>query len=280
MKSKKRIAACVVLYNPDNEVLINISNYNSKMEKVVVVDNSDVKGVINYQIENLDNLHYIDMQGNKGIAAALNVGLNYLYNAKYDIALTMDQDSVFPMDYFDEIYRLVQKYSEEYSIVGLNINHESENKTDEIVEVSYLLTSGNFVNLLDFYEVGEFCEDLFIDYVDFEFDFKLCKANKKICYLKDYSLKHKIGNPIEFEILGRKYYAMNHHAVRYYYRYRNAYYLNKMYGCHFKKLLLKEIIIQFPKMLIFEKDRLSKIKMISKGIKDAKSGKLGAILLK
>lgn len=43
----------------------------------------------------------------------------------------------------------------------------------EIVLVPYWITSGNFVNISDFYLVGKMNESLFIDYVDLIWDIDL-----------------------------------------------------------------------------------------------------------
>ena len=116
------------------------------------------------------------------------------------------------------------KYKTDYSVIGLNFNQKNC-QSDEIVEIPCWLTSGNFVNIDTFNRIGKFDERLFIDYVDIELGYKLYKSNLKICYLKNYSLKHEIGNPIEIHLFGKTYHAMNHSPIRYYYRYRNAYYL-------------------------------------------------------
>ena len=44
-----RIAALVILYNPDKNILDNINSYINQVEKVFVVDNSEFsnKGLLN-----------------------------------------------------------------------------------------------------------------------------------------------------------------------------------------------------------------------------------------
>ena len=106
--------------------------------------------------------------------------------------------------------------------------------------------------------------------------YKFKKNGFKICYLKDFSLKHTIGNPIEIHLFGKTYYAMNHSPIRYYYRYRNAYYLYHFVDRQFfKKEYYKEMIVNTLKMLIYEKNQKVKFSMIRKGIQDAKCKKMG-----
>lgn len=269
------VGSCTVLYNPNESVLTNLNSYSNCVDISVVVDNSDTKNEISQLLKNDPNFIYIDMDGNKGIAAALNKGIEYLNSKNIDFALTMDQDSLFPTKYYPNILKLVNKYKTDYSVIGLNFNQDNGG-LDEIIEVPYWITSGNFVNISDFMSVGGFMNELFIDYVDFELGYKFKKNGFKICYLKDFSLKHTIGNPIEIHLFGKTYYAMNHSPIRYYYRYRNAYYLYHFVDRQFfKKEYYKEMIVNTLKMLIYEKNQKVKFSMIRKGIQDAKCKKMG-----
>lgn len=269
------VGSCTVLYNPNESVLTNLNSYSNCVDVSVVVDNSDTKNEISQSLKNNSNFIYIDMDGNKGIAAALNKGIEYLNSKNIDFALTMDQDSLFPTKYYPNILKLVNKYKTDYSVIGLNFNQDNSG-LDKIIEVPYWITSGNFVNISDFMSVGGFMNELFIDYVDFELGYKFKKNGFKICYLKNFSLKHTIGNPIEIHLFGRTYYAMNHSPIRYYYRYRNAYYLYHFVDRQFfKKEYYKEMIVNTLKMLIYEKNQKVKFSMIRKGIQDAKCKKMG-----
>ena len=269
------VGSCTVLYNPNESVLTNLNSYSNCVDVSVVVDNSDTKNEISQSLKNDPNFIYIDMDGNKGIAAALNKGIEYLNSKNIDFALTMDQDSLFPTKYYPNILKLVNKYKTDYSVIGLNFNQDNGG-LDEIIEVPYWITSGNFVNISDFMSVGGFMNELFIDYVDFELGYKFKKNGFKICYLKGFSLKHTIGNPIEIHLFGKTYYAMNHSPIRYYYRYRNAYYLYHFVDRQFfKKEYYKEMIVNTLKMLIYEKNQKVKFSMIRKGIQDAKCKKMG-----
>lgn len=269
------VGSCTVLYNPNESVLTNLNSYSNCVDVSIVVDNSDTKNEISQLLKNDPNFIYIDMDGNKGIAAALNKGIEYLNSKNIDFALTMDQDSLFPTKYYPNILKLVNKYKTDYSVIGLNFNQDNGG-LDEIIEVPYWITSGNFVNISDFMSVGGFMNELFIDYVDFELGYKFKKNGFKICYLKDFSLKHTIGNPIEIHLFGKTYYAMNHSLIRYYYRYRNAYYLYHFVDRQFfKKEYYKEMIVNTLKMLIYEKNQKVKFSMIRKGIQDAKCKKMG-----
>ena len=269
-----KIGSCTVLFNPDRDVISNVETYKDLVDVCVVVDNSENKNEVSKYFEEDSSYIYIDMYGNQGIAAAINAGVEHLRSKNMDIALTMDQDSLFPTSDYLAIYQLIEKYKDEYSLIGLDINRV--NQSQEIVSVPYWITSGNFVNISDFYLAGKMNESLFIDYVDFDLGYRFKQANLKIGYLPGYCILHTIGNPIEIQFLGKTFYALNHSPIRYYYRYRNSYYLYHYVDKEFfKKEYHREIFGSLIKMFLFEKNRKEKVKMIKKGIQDAKLNHLG-----
>ena len=269
-----KIGSCTVLFNPDRDVISNVETYKDLVDVCVVVDNSEKKNEVSKYFEENSSYIYIDMHGNQGIAAALNAGIEYLHSKNMGMALTMDQDSLFPTSDYLAIYQLIEKYKDEYSLIGLDVNRVDPSK--EIVLVPYWITSGNFVNISDFYLAGKMNESLFIDYVDFDLGYRFKKAHLKIGYLSGYCITHTIGNPIPIHVLNKTFYALNHSPIRYYYRYRNAYYLYHYVDKEFfKKEYRREMFGSLIKMFIFEKKRNEKIKMIKKGLSDAKKRRLG-----
>ena len=269
-----KIGSCTVLFNPDRDVISNVETYKDLMDVCVVVDNSDNENEVSKYFEEDSSYIYINMHGNHGIAAALNAGIEYLHSVNMDMALTMDQDSLFPTPDYSSIYQLIEKYKDEYSLIGLDVN--KVDPSQEIVSVPYWITSGNFVNISDFYLAGKMNESLFIDYVDFDLGYRFKQAHLKIGYLSGYCITHTIGNPIPIHILNKTFYALNHSPIRYYYRYRNAYYLYHYVDKEFfKKEYRREMFGSLIKMFIFEKKRNEKIKMIKKGLSDAKKKRLG-----
>lgn len=269
-----RIGAVVVLYNPGEDVRDNIETYLPFVDRLVAADNSTGPNETVASIGSEEKVDVIDMGGNMGIAAALNAGCERLAGLGYDIALTMDQDSKFPLAQAPEIAAEVERLIDDYAIVGLNFNATSHGE-EEITVPRYWLTSGNFLSLAAFERVGGFNEDLFIDYVDIEFDHRLSEAGMKLCYLNGYSLEHKIGNPIPIRLFGRTFYAMNEPPIRCYYRYRNSRYLYGTDKDFYRDKYRSEILVNIPKVLLFEPDKKRKMQMIRRGLRDGARGILG-----
>ena len=261
-----KLGVCVVLYERECK---SIKSYLGMSDCVAVVDNGNNTAP--------EDAHYISMNGNKGIAAALNEGINYLKNQGCSVVLTMDDDSIFPFESAEDILKIVVENISSYGILTINFNSFPEKKTDRIVDVKNWITSGNFVNLEAWEKTGGYREELFIDYVDFDFCARVKKAGYRIGLLEDYSIVQTIGSPIEFRVFGKTFHAMNHSAVRDYYRFRNARYLAREDFGTFGGEYLKEIFWQYPKMILFENNLNEKKIMIKQGKKDAKKGKLGKL---
>lgn len=69
------IDGVLVLYNPDEHVWNNVQSYVESLRTLFVVDNSDsLNAHLITRLQSVDNIIYINLYGNKGVAAALNVG--------------------------------------------------------------------------------------------------------------------------------------------------------------------------------------------------------------
>lgn len=274
-KVEMKIAGTVVIYNADESVINNILSYYDIVEVLFVCDNSTIANerLLN-RLYALPKVRAIPMGGNRGIAAALASGLRAARETGCDYCLTMDQDSIFPTDKTDIIKNyLSAPDADDYGIIGLDFNNPAEEHS--LKEVKFLLTSGNFINMKNYAQINGFMEELFIDYVDFELDEQFFNLGKKLAYITGVSLVHTIGNPITKKFFGIKFTCMNHSPVRYYYRFRNALYLyrrnKKFYGERYRH----DLFIDIPKVILFERDKLKKLKMIARGRRDARAGRLG-----
>lgn len=96
MTDAQNVAAIVVTYYPDKDVIQNIRTYCDKVNKCYVIDNSEEQTEkFKKKLESVNNCEYISLKENKGIAKALNVGMKRAVADGYQWILTMDQDSRF-----------------------------------------------------------------------------------------------------------------------------------------------------------------------------------------
>ncbi len=273
-----KLAACVVLYNPDDTIFENILTYGNYVDKLIVIDNSLKKN--NFLIDKLNEIFeskliYINNNDNLGIATALNQACDKAIELQFKWILTMDQDSSFIN--FDHYKKCLEKVQNVNNIALLAANTDKEGySTCDINECSCnyredkfsVITSANIVNLEYFEEIGRFNDKLFIDMVDYDYCLRINIKKFKILYFPDVFVEHKLGEVhLRTNIFTRKKkYKTEHNAQRAYYISRNSLYLSKNYGKYFSKefgmlhILNIVFIHDVTKILLYEIDKWNKLK--------------------
>ena len=289
-----KVAAIIVSYNPDKNLLDSVNLLISQVEKIIIVDNGSIeeKRKDISSIKDIDNerIEIIFNEENLGIATALNIGVREALKQGFNWILTMDQDSKASKDMVEkmfEVYNNIDK-KERKSILSIfpnfvderiqSIEENSVMNTYEYVDAD--ITSGNLVNSEVFDKVGFFDDSLFIDLVDTDFCMRLNEKNIKMIKVRDAILYHSLGESQSVKSILGKFNTSNHSALRRYYMTRNRFYiwekykdLNSFTLNRDKKLFKKEFI----KIILGEKDKVNKIKMVFKGYKDYKKGIRGKL---
>jgi rhamnosyltransferase len=272
----QKVAGVVILYNPEDFIINNLYTYLDQVDKLYVIDNSDkVNNNLIEQIKRINRIEYTWNQKNIGIAAALNLGAKKAIEEKFDYLLTMDQDSEAPPLMVSNLLDCFSVNAKVASVAPLLINPVGRNVKINLAEpcekVLTVWTSGNLLDLKIFKTTDGFRNDLFIDYVDHEFCLRLIRLGYEIYLCNKVAVKHHLGNIEEINLLFRKIYPTNHSPLRLYYRTRNRYNVKKIYK-HFVPEFFKGESIQFwksyLKVILFEKDKIQKIKYIIKGYCD------------
>lgn len=289
-----KVAAIIVSYNPDNNLLDSVNLLINQVEKIIIVDNGSKdknKKDINL-IKDIDSkkINIIFNEENLGIATALNIGVKQALNDGYDWILTMDQDSKASSNMIEkmlEIYNNIDK-NERNNILSIFPNFVDE-RVQSIEENSNMgsyeyvdadITSGNLLKAEVFDKVGFFDDSLFIDLVDTDFCMRLNEKNIKMIKVRDAILYHSLGESQSVKSGLLKFNTSNHSALRRYYMTRNRFYtwekykdLNSFTLNRDKNLFKKE----FVKIILGEKDKVNKIRMVFKGYKDYKKGIRGKL---
>lgn len=269
-----KLAAVMVLYNPDKKVKENIKKLIKEVDKLYLVDNSDNN---NFGKEMLDKkIEYLPNNKNLGIASALNIGAKQAIKDKFKWLLTMDQDSYFKENHLSEMKKLIE--NEEENIAVFSPVHLTEYKIDHNPLV--VMTSGNIINLEIYEKINGFDEKLFIDCVDFDYCLKSRTNGYKIKLLESIKLNHNLGNIIVKKVFNKKIILSNHNPIRRYYITRNRLYINKKYKNIYKDFCKKELKNTFReniKIILFEKNKAKKIYYSLKGVIDYLNKRKGAI---
>ncbi|MCI6458683.1 MAG: glycosyltransferase family 2 protein [Clostridiales bacterium] len=289
-----KVAAIIVSYNPDKNLLDSVNLLISQVEKIIIVDNGSIeeKRKDISSIKDIDNerIEVIFNEENLGIATALNIGVREALKQGFNWILTMDQDSKASKDMVEKMFEVYNNIDEKErkSILSIfpnfvderiqSIEENSVMNTYEYVDAD--ITSGNLVKAEVFDKVGFFDDSLFIDLVDTDFCMRLNEKNIKMIKVRDAILYHSLGESQSVKSIFGKFNTSNHSALRRYYMTRNRFYiwekykdLNSFTLNRDKKLFKKEFI----KIILGEKDKVNKIKMVFKGYKDYKKGIRGKL---
>jgi rhamnosyltransferase len=286
MLNKEKIAGTVVLFHPDNKVILNIKSYIKEMGKLYVIDNSEIK---NQSLVNsfyaISNIEYIHAKDNMGIAKALNIAATRAFNDGYSYLLTMDQDSSLSYNTIDEYYKYLLE-SKNSNIGILTLRHNVKNyiyhpPDNSYTNVNTAFTSGSLMNLNAFINIGPFKEKFFMDYVDHEYCLRLKKNHYKIIRINSAFCNHELGNLETRKILGLNIPVTNHSPQRLYYRTRNRLYVVSWYFKTFPFWVFIDIMRFFYETIIvilYESQKKEKIQMIFKGFNDFLQGKSGKLI--
>lgn len=275
----EKIAAVVTLYYPTDDDIKNINSYIDDVDKLYIIDNTpefsnESRVPINKKIK-----YFFDSK-NKGVAKALNIGVNMAIEDKYKWLLTMDQDSSF----LPNSLKKMKKYISENDTKNIGIVSPWHSTKLEIKkpkeEVDYpidVMTSGNLVNLDICKKIGGFKDWLFIDGIDIEYGLNLKVHNYKIARLNTVEIEHNLGNISYRNFLGRRWLITNHSAIRRYYMMRNYLYIRDLYEKE-EKDFCKSLVNQksnIASVLLFEKNKIKKLWNYYLGYRDYKKGKKG-----
>lgn len=169
------IGAVVVLFNPTEKEIKNITTYRDKVEALIIVDNSEISNeqIINKYVE-MDTRHiYIKNLYNEGLCKALNKGIGILKSWGYEWCVVFDSDSVLIMDIFTAYKNILETYKDKSKVAVFSPVHTYDRKERVCYEgfkkIEWAMTSGWLLNIPNFVKVGGFFEKLFVDGLDMDY---------------------------------------------------------------------------------------------------------------
>lgn len=284
---KENVCAIIVTYNPDSDFANNLKLIKEIVSKVVIIDNGSTQvEIIEHILENTKDIFLLKNNENKGIAQALNQGVEWAIIQKFDWVYTFDQDSK-PSNKLLECHQKIIKNiecDERISLIGTKhttnlLLNESE-IDDGFDEVKVTITSGSLMSVAAYKEIGPFRDSFFIDAVDHEYCLRSIQKGFKIYETSAALMEHNIGNNSTHKFLIWNPMTSNHSLIRRYYMFRNNTIINKEYLFKEPKWVwsnIKTITRVSVYMTVFEKEKWKKLKVLIKGVFDGllnKEGKL------
>jgi len=250
------VSAIVITFHPDPDHLMDMINtLRSQVQRIIIINNGPV-----FHLAKGDDVVFevFNLSENMGIGHATNIGLRIALERQSSHILVCDQDTTFPIGYVDS---LLETMSPECSVLVPNyydtISNTSAKRfaikshlessvvtSKERVPVSQAIASGMLIKRHVFDEGIIFNEKLFIDWVDFEWCWRVRKAGMTIEMRTDIFLEHRLGS---YSRKIFKKFVNIRSADRHYYITRNAVYLS-LY-CPFLRLPFR--VKLFAKALLF-----------------------------
>lgn len=289
-----KVYTLIITYHPNMSVLCNtVASLEKQIDGICIIDNG---GLIEEELPNLAcDLLIKHLDSNQGIAKATNIGFDLLSGKSVDFILLSDQDTLFPCDYIKTFLNYIEvndvgsvlafcpivydTHSAEYKPIYIKKNGfirkmlASENPSF----VFQTIASGLIIDTSKYKETGGMNEDLFIDYVDFEWCWRLNKTGFKVLCLPQLKIFHCLGDDA-VSIMSKR--VSRHTPTRNYYITRNTSYLS----LHCKYLPLSIRVQLFFKACMYPigytllcKPRIINAAYTIKGMVDGICGKLGKI---
>ena len=296
LRAQTRICAGMVVFNGDlGKVAANVENVLPSVDAFFIVDNgSDDFSPVESRFAGNEKVTVIKNGANKGIAYALNRALDAAAEGGFDRLLTLDQDTVCDPE-------LINVYSRYLNLGNVGIIcpfviHRGKCEPEEYLasakpEAEFFhtydrcITSAALTDVRAAKEIGGWNEELFIDAVDFDFNYRLMKAGYRILRANDTYIVQEIGERVPVKLYnlvyrfvgdhkyhGPKYFSV-HSDFRLYYIARNYRWFLKKYRAksptvnrlaNFKDMLLRFML--YPR----KRSRIKMLRAVRRGRRDAK----------
>ena len=295
INQRHSIVAILVLYQHTEEVLDQILDaLISQVSSIVVINNGPrLDATISKKKTYSQNIEFLQLDTNLGIAAAQNIGINWARNRKANFVLLMDQDSIPAHDMVERLVyaisqqvtpaavgprylddRLDKPMSPFFRHRGLRLERCTSTNLDSVIEVDFLISSGSLIPISVLDVVGGMREDLFIDYVDTEWVWRASHHGFKSYGVYSANMMHNLGDQ-SVKFFGKN--VTLHSPLRHYYFFRNAFILYKesWIPFNYKLVDLWRLCFKFIVYSLIARPRLTQCMMMTFGMWHGLIGKTG-----
>lgn len=272
----KKVCGIVVSFIPDIKTFKhNLKVLQSQLDHIIIIDNTpssefDLCEQIQNLVKDTENITLFQNKSNLGIARALNQGITTAIKKGYNYITTFDQDSYPEKGMVNALLNFYDTIDSDFAILSPQSIDKFETvkkvKTAQIVDKA--ITSGMLFKSDIIKKCGLMEEEMFIDYVDFEYCLRFRKMGGLIYLVPGPRLVHRLGSIEEFKFLNKMFWPTNHSAFRRYFITRNRIYVWKKYFTNFPKWILRDVkffVIETALIILAEKDKLNKLLSILKG---------------
>ncbi len=268
------------------------------MSEVIVVDNASGDGTAEFVATAYPQVTLIRLNANEGVGGGYSAGLHYaLYEKNYDWVWMLDQDSVPRPDTLAKLLRTWEE-TDNRERIGIIAPLSVDASTgvpyplflwqDRQIEMSrvdldsprccvdMVISSGSLVRNAAVRAAGLPRKEFFMDWVDFEYCLRLRRLGFQIVVAAQCRMPHTIGSPRTVWWLGKRRQWITHPAWRDYYKVRNRAFVvwHEMPSVKAKVFVLIKFIAQATGTILFDSEKLQRLKFMSIGLLDGIRGKL------
>jgi rhamnosyltransferase len=286
------ICAVVVTFHPDAALASRLSRIAREVAHVVVVDNGSDETVL-AMLRALASRGGVDVilnERNRGIATALNQGIERARALGFASVLLLDQDSVVQPGIAAALCQAVNSHPDPdaVAVVGSNYIEASDGRRLIPATVSArwvrrptAITSGSLLSIEAFERVGSFRDELFIDEVDHEFCLRALARGYDVIIATEIVMEHAMGDArVERRFLWRTVRPMNYSPARWYFITRNSIVVAREHWRSQPAWVGRNLwghVKWLAKAVLYEPGRLTKLRFVMRGLRDGVIGKLGPL---
>lgn len=289
LPSQENTVVVVVVRNPGPGLAERAGRLGRQFRRVMVVDNGS-SGQSGDMLDKLDREPGVRVEKlgeNRGVAAALNRGIEMALEKDAAWALLMDQDTR-PRDRLLEGLASVLAacpFRNRVAVVGANYVHRDTGLLGRLAdagevwsEIPAVITAGSLHRLAAIREVGPFREDFFVDHVDHEYCLRARRAGWRIIAAAEPLMDQPVGDAAVHRLGGWTTTTSGHSPVRRYYMTRNLVLLARGHLRHEPRWILRALldhIRRVGRLAVFEEDRGPKLRAVARGAADGLRGRTG-----
>jgi rhamnosyltransferase len=285
-----RVCAIVVTFHPDVDFAGRLLRIASQVDGVVIVDNGSAPSIGSTlaDLPGPRKPRLVENANNRGVAAALNQGIEHARAHGYTHVLLFDQDTEPSPHMVSSMQRIAgtQKDFHRVAVLGINFVDPARHgdgmrlgrANQDAVEVRAVITSGSLLPVRVVEELGPFREDLFIDLIDDEYCLRARSRGYKVLLVREPLALHSLGRAKVYRLPWRTIGTSNHSAVRRYYMMRNFVLLIREYGVREPGWVLSQLCTRLKSLLLlvcFDDNRVLKLRLLWRGLMDGISGRTG-----
>lgn len=279
----KKIVAVVVTYNRLyflKKCLQSLLQQSYPLNKIVVIDNASTDDTLGYMKENFSNnekIDYVRLSSNLGGSGGFSTGIKEAMTFQNDYIWLMDDDTIPTDGALEKLLLADDLLNGQWSFLASNVRWTDGGsaKMNQLTTAKFwseyisqglvAVQTGTFVSLLikrvDVIDIGLPIADFFIWGDDTEYTMRL-SDRKKGYFVSDSIVIHETKSNSNVNIINER----NENRIsRYFYSFRNSYYIASNEHRRFK-YVLRTIITSITILKSDSKNKLKKLHFMYKGL--------------